>query len=222
MDPERSQVTTEPGVGSPTKRERLLDAASELMARQGYDQTTIRDVARVTRFSLSGMYYYFKSKDDLLFQIQHRTFSVLLERQQAISDEDAAPREKLQRLVENHLHFYTEKTNEMKVCAFELESLEGEFYESVRRLRAEYFKILAGVVRDLLPAGMTEPHRERLVRHYTLFMFGMLNWIFTWFEPERDGPVAELGHEMIDLVLPGLTGGTAHGAAGPAGRKEMT
>jgi hypothetical protein len=37
-----------------------------------------------------------------------------------------------------------------------------------------------------------------------LFVFGMLNWIFMWYDPERDQPVERLGDEMVDLLLGGL------------------
>lgn len=212
MGTRQSTAKADPGaVGSPRRRERLLDAAAALMARQGFEHTTIRDVGRVSNLSLAGMYYYFKSKDDLLFQIQHRTFATLLARQEAVAEAAATPRRKLERLVQNHLRFFTEQTNEMKVCAFELESLKDDHYRTVEALRIRYFKILATVIRDILPDTLTDARRERLVRHYTLFIFGMLNWMFTWFDPERDTPVTELGREMIDLVLPGLHGDGAEG-----------
>ena len=51
------------------KLDRLLAAAAALMAKQGYDQTTIRHVGRETGFSLAGMYYYFTSKEELLYAI---------------------------------------------------------------------------------------------------------------------------------------------------------
>jgi AcrR family transcriptional regulator len=174
------------------------------MARRGYDHTTIRDVSRETGISLAGLYYYFKSKEDLLYQIQHRTFASLLEQQEGlVAGGDAE--EKLRRLVTGHLAFFARNANEMKLCAFELQSLRGEAYKDIEKLRRGYFKLVAGVVRDL--AGGDGPRADRRIRHHTLFIFGMLNWVFMWFDRRRDGPAQNLAGEMVDLVLPGLRGG---------------
>jgi AcrR family transcriptional regulator len=175
------------------------------MARRGYDHTTIRDVSRETGISLAGLYYYFKSKEDLLYQIQHRTFASLLEQQEKLVVAGGDAEERLGRLVAGHLSFFARHANEMKLCAFELQSLRGAAYKDIETLRRSYFKLVAEVVRDLV--GKSAPQVDRRVRHHTLFIFGMLNWVFMWFDRRRDGPAQNLAGEMVDLVLPGLRGG---------------
>jgi TetR/AcrR family transcriptional regulator len=189
---------------SVTKLERLLSAAAELMARQGYDQTSIRDVGRETGFSLAGMYYYFKSKEDLLYQIQDRTFSSLLVSQEEIGSQEVRADARLRLLVGNHLAFFDRHQNEMKICTFELQSITGERYQEIEEIRRRYYRIMAATVREILGKEMPRSRRDRLVRHYTLFLFGMLNWVFMWFDGKRDGSVKRLGDEMTDLVLNGL------------------
>jgi AcrR family transcriptional regulator len=191
---------------SEQKLERLLAAAAELMAEQGYAQTSIRNVARETGFSLAGMYYYLENKEDLLYQIQYRTFSALLAEQEQAMQESTDPAAKLQALIRNHLDYFTHHANELKVCTFELQSLQGERYREIEKLRRRYFRCLAGVVSEILGADEADAAGERLVRHDTLFIFGMLNWILMWFDPERDAPVEKLGEEMMALVMRGLLG----------------
>lgn len=189
------------------KLDRLLAEASALMAERGFSQTSIRDVANATGFSLGGMYYYFQSKEDLLFLIQERTFSSLLDLQEAAVAGGGSPAELLHRLVKNHLAYFISHFNELKVCTFELESLQGERYENVAALRRRYFLCMARVVGAMLgvPAAAVENHRG--VRHRTLFIFGMLNWVFMWYDPARDDPVEALGEEMVAMVMGGVTGG---------------
>ena len=210
---------------SEQKLERLLAAAAALMARQGYDQTSIRDVSRETGLSLAGMYYYFASKEELLFLIQRRTFASLLEVQERAVAQGATPEEKLERLIRGHLAFSTQHAAELKVCTFELESIKDRQYQEIEALRRMYFRLAARVVRELLAAGRRSAASTRLVRHHTLFIFGMLNWLFMWFDPRRDGPPDRLAGEMIGLVLRGLPReparrdgpGAAAGKAGDAG-----
>ncbi len=183
------------------KLDRLLTMAAGLMAERGFAQTTIRDVARETGYSLAGMYYYFENKDDLLFQIQHRSFSSLLAEQEAAVAGDDGPGDKLRRLVENHLAHFTRHASELKVCTFELQTLDQERYEVIADLRRRYFKCMADVLGELMGEG-----DEEIVRRHTLLVFGMLNWIFMWYDSERDGDVSTLGDEMIGLILGGLPG----------------
>jgi AcrR family transcriptional regulator len=211
--PDSSTKNAESPARSEQKLELLLTSAASLMAQQGYAQTSIRNVAAKTGFSLAGMYYYFKNKEDLLYQIQLRTFSSLLAAQERSLANGGDPEEKLRRLVRGHLDFFTEHASELKVCTFELQSLQGERYQTVEGLRRRYFRCLAEVIGEILGVAKRAAVADQLVRHHALFVFGMLNWIFMWYEPERDGPVEQLGDEMITLVLEGLRGGG--GQAGP-------
>ena len=188
------------------KLDRLLSTSAELMASRGFNQTSIRDVAAETGFSLGGMYYYFKNKEDLLFRIQERTFSTLL----AVQEEEMAAggeaRSRLRRFIRNHLAYFTSHFAELKVCTFELESLQGERFSVIAGLRHGYFDCLASVVGELLGVDPANASSEGRIRRKTLFVFGMLNWIFMWYDPERDSPVEALGDEMVSLVLDGLNG----------------
>ena len=196
----------EAGTRSGPRLELILSSAATLMARNGYGQTSIRDVARETGLSLAGMYYYFKSKEDLLYKIQHRTFASLLEEQEEVVSGVTDARERLRRLIRNHLSFYTRHFNEMKICTFELHSLTENRYRDVEELRRRYFRITAGIVGEILDGDRHSGDREAEARHYTLFIFGMLNWIFMWFDPERDAPLEDLSDRLIHLALHGLSG----------------
>ena len=191
---------------SEAKLNRLLAAAASLMAQRGFGQTSIRNVAQETGFSLAGMYYYFKNKEDLLFQIQLRTFSALLKQQEDAMAAGGDAEAKLRRLIRNHLFYFTHNFNEMKVCTFELQSLQGKRYRTIEKLRRTYFRYPAEVIGEMLGVPEGNLKQDRLVRHYTLFIFGMLNWIFMWYDAARDAPVELLGDEMIALVLDGLHG----------------
>jgi len=184
--------------------DRLLSTAAGLMARQGYEQTSIRSVARETGFSLAGMYYYFKGKEELLYKIQYRTFGSLLEQQEHILKEDGTSEDRFRILVDNHLAFLTDHASELKVCTFELESLHGEHYKSIEKLRRRYFKLVANLIAELMINGAKERPDGGEVRHHTLFVLGMLNWALMWFNPRRDNPTEMLGTKIVDFVLRGL------------------
>jgi TetR/AcrR family transcriptional regulator len=184
--------------------DRLLMKAAALIAEKGYEATSMRDLSTATNKSLAGLYHYFTSKEDLLFQLQYRTFVSLLEEQEKIAALPGTPEERFTRLLIGHLTFYARHTNELKACTFEMESLNGDLYRTIEEPRRRYYKLMTSVVGEVIDGPRSSRRESRESRHATLFIFGMLNWIFMWYHPARHGPVERLGEEMRDLVLNGL------------------
>src|SRR5271167_3979110 len=68
---------------SEAKLQHILLHSAQIFAEQGFEGTSIRDISRATGISLSGLYYYFESKQKLLYLIQNTTFIFILQRVQA-------------------------------------------------------------------------------------------------------------------------------------------
>lgn len=187
------------------KADTLLEAAAALIAEKGFEATAIRDVGRRLEVSLGGMYYYFASKDDLLYQIQSRTFEALLADQERLAALPGTPRERLGRLLAGHLAFFERHPNEMKICTFELESLKGDAYDRVLAVRRRYYRVVADAIAALMEGSGGRKARESArSRHVTLFVFGMLNWAFMWYRAAKDGPMTAVAGEMLELVVNGV------------------
>lgn len=189
---------------SQKKLDRLLMKTAALIAKDGFNAMTMRDLSTALGMSLAGLYHYFASKEDLLFQLQYRTFVSLLEQQEKIAEQPGTPEEKLARLLTGHLQFYSRHTNELKACTFEMESLGPKPYKIVEEIRRRYYRLMALAVAQVIDGPAAGTRETRQSRHAALFIFGMLNWIFMWYEPSRHGTVEQIGQEMRDLLLNGL------------------
>ena len=64
------------------KLDHILRHSARIFADKGFEGASIRDISRATGVSLSGLYYYFDSKQKLLYLIQHNTFTFVLARLQ--------------------------------------------------------------------------------------------------------------------------------------------
>src|SRR5689334_5065072 len=60
----------------------ILHHATEVFHDKGYEGASMRDLSRATGMSLAGLYYYFESKEKLLYMVQKHTFETVLERLQ--------------------------------------------------------------------------------------------------------------------------------------------
>jgi AcrR family transcriptional regulator len=178
-----------------------LGVAARVFASRGYDRTSMRDLARAARMSLSGMYYYTRGKEDLLFQIQKRCFEQVQRGAQEAIRSGHSAEERLAAFIRHHVCFFATHMAEMKVLAHEAESLTGRSLEEVRLLKKGYVRLLVRLLKEL--DGRPDSRAERQVAAYTLF--GMMNWIYTWYDPAGPVDVAGLADAITALFLNGYS-----------------
>ena len=183
------------------KLQRILKTSAKIFAEKGFHHTSVRDISRATKMSLSGLYYYFTTKEELLFLIQERCFLTLLRRWEQAAALDHDVRARIRAFAENHLSFFLHNMPEMKVMAHEDESLTGEFDERILVLKRRYVKVIIDLIGEL---QAREGGKGIDLRVATFALFGMMNWIYTWYQPKRDLPFPQLIEQMLRLYFFGL------------------
>ncbi|MBZ5647506.1 MAG: TetR/AcrR family transcriptional regulator [Acidobacteriia bacterium] len=208
------------------RMDEILRHAADVFCEKGYEGASMRDLSRATKMSLAGLYYYFESKEKLLYLIQKHTFSTILahlhERLEGVRD----PEDRLRVFIQNHLQYFLANRKAMKVLSHESDALKGEFGEEIRAIKREYFRtcvdLVAGVMRRGKAAGVQSSRREEL-RIAALSLFGMMNWIYTWYNPRVDADATVLAGQMSKIFLNGVLCG-AHASATkrrkPASRRK--
>ncbi len=196
------------------KLTQLLGLAARLIAREGYQKASIRKVAAAAGVSVSSPYHYFQKKEELLFQIQYRAFDSLVRGLRERLKEEGSPERKLYLMIENHVEYFLEHMDELKVCSKELESLSGAYYQKVLGRRREYFELTLKIVEELKKQFHNPATDSRLA---TLSLFGMLNWIYMWYRPKGDNS-KKITEQMHRLILSGVNSDRLSQIA--AGRKE--
>ncbi|MDP6561105.1 MAG: helix-turn-helix domain-containing protein, partial [Candidatus Binatia bacterium] len=88
------------------KLQKILKASAKIFAERGYHRTSIRDIARVTGMSLAGLYYYFRTKEELLFLIQEQCLLTLMRRWEKTGNRRENVRARIRTFVKNHLGFF--------------------------------------------------------------------------------------------------------------------
>lgn len=186
----------------------ILRAAAAVFAEVGYDPASIRMVADRAGVSVAGLYYYVRSKDELLYLIQYHVFDRLVRRFEndsaqmlAGGGETARPEVRLHRFVHNHLnHFLTDMAS-LTVCTRELGRLSGDYLQQVETLQRTYFHQALEIFRELCSARGDSRMDPRTA---TLAMFGTINWVSSWYDPASDKSAGELAGEFVKLYLRGV------------------
>src|SRR5271155_5884075 len=84
----------------------ILTHATEVFCKKGYEGASMRDLSRASGMSLAGLYYYFESKERLLFLIQKHTFTTIVQRLKARLDHVSDPEQQVRIFILNHLEYF--------------------------------------------------------------------------------------------------------------------
>lgn len=184
---------------------KVLSYCTKVIAEEGYEKASIRRIAKEMGMSISALYYYFPSKEALLFSIQYTSFEGLLNRLEGRLDGEEDPESKLYLLIENHLEHFLNRLNELTICSHEIHTLSGEAYERVLSLRRKYYDIALKIVEEIR-AGVDGAALEAPLA--TLNLFGMLNWIYMWYDPKKSLSHQVMAQEIYHLFMNGINSKT--------------
>lgn len=183
---------------------KILEHATDVFYERGYEGASMRDLSRATGMSLAGLYYYFESKEKLLYLIQKHTFTTIIEqlRERLNGEQDTEARVRV--FILNHLEYFLANQKAMKVLSHEDDVLKNGFGAEIATIKREYYKICRGLLEELkIQSGV-----EFDTRIAVLSLFGMMNWIYTWRHSKNDADAESLARQMGDIFLHGLTCGT--------------
>lgn len=195
------------------RRREILKIAAHLFARQGYDRTSMTEIAQALGVSKALFYHYYPSKDALLYDILREHLTGLAEAAEAADVPARPPRERLLAVVTAILDWYKDADDTHNIQLTGLPRLPPAQAAEVKGLQRRAVEVIARILLALnprLPADEIKP--------VTMSIFGTLNWQYMWF---RDGG-AMSRHAYAALVarlfVDGIAGLREHQVAAKARR----
>ena len=191
------------------RRQKIIDTAAELFARQGYAATSVNDLGRAVGLAKGALYYYIVSKENLLIEIQSRVMGPLLSRAQQIAGLDADPLVRLRLLSESLLTIILRRLDHIWVYEHDYRSLTGDYLQTLLGQRAEFEELVRGLLTEAVEQGSfrdVEPHLA------TLQFLNLHNHTYQWVKPGGRWDAPYLSREYCDTLLRGFG---APGAALP-------
>ena len=177
---------------------RIISVAETLFNKQGFDGASMRDIAAAAEMQAASVYYYFESKEELLWAVWEKGGLELLHR---VADAIVNKTDPWQRM-ETACVAHTTGLLDWRRANQALFIMPPWHYpESIRArviaLRDEYEKIFIGLIDDL-------PPRKGVDRRYLrLAVIGALSWSPFWFKKERDTPAA-IAKQMLSMLRAGI------------------
>src|ERR1700757_4728186 len=199
----RSRAIPAPASRYDRRLSEILSHAAEVFCKKGYEGASMRDLSRESGMSLAGLYYYFESKERLLYLIQKHTFSTIVQRLKSRLENIGDPEERIRIFILNHLEYFLANQAAMKVLSHEAEALKNGFATEVAAIKRQYYRICVGLLDEL----KEDRGLQFSTRIAVLSLFGMMNWIYTWHNPRVDADAAEIAREMAEIFLRGVLSG---------------
>lgn len=165
--------------GPGERREHILQAAQKLFAEKGFRETNLNDVAIQLGFRRQAVYHYFRSKEDILYELIDRAGQSIATSAQPMLDSDMAPAEKLADVVRNHVRQLLTNIDIFRIQFSELFKLSGDRADGLRRDMNAYIREIA----EVIEAGQKDGTfvNDVPATAQTLLILGMCNGTTDWY-----------------------------------------
>ncbi|MEO8122406.1 MAG: TetR/AcrR family transcriptional regulator [Rhodoferax sp.] len=186
--------------GYDTQREDILARAAGLFATRGYPGTSMNEVAKACGVSKPALYHYVRDKSQLLAEIATGHVTRLQALVEEVTALDLPPETCLRQLIERFVEEYAGARNAHRVLTEDVKFLDPIDQERVlsvqRKVVTAFAQAVARARPELVAASLNKP--------LTMLLFGMMNWMFTWLQPEGKLSHSQMAPVVADLFLGGL------------------
>ncbi|MEO3786007.1 TetR/AcrR family transcriptional regulator [Actinocorallia sp. B10E7] len=183
-------------------RERIIAAATDLFARQGYEATTTRQIAEAAQVTKGALYHWFDSKQHLLICVYRDLLAEQTGRLAVLASADAPVGRRLRDVAFDLVGHVADHFEPLTVWARSMHLLDGEHAAAIRADRRRYHEMFRGLLAEGQAAGVVRADvSASVIAHGFL---STVNNIHMWFRP--DGPLSrhEVGRQLAVLFLGSL------------------
>jgi AcrR family transcriptional regulator len=186
-------------------KQEILRTSARLFQQQGYDGTSMNDVAAALKLSKGGLYHHFQSKDEILFELMNHAMNITEERVigpvKAISD----PELRLRTLIRRHIAVVlSERDREITVMLHENHPLSPALRKRINARKKDYIHFLENLVAEVQRVrgskGMVT------ARAAAFALLGMINWIYQWYRPQGSLQEESLAQQYTEIFFAGTFG----------------
>ncbi len=193
-------------------RQEILRAAARLFQQQGYDATSMNDVAAALKLSKGGLYHHFESKDEILFHIMSHAMQITEERVINVvrridpARADAAgvdiTEQRLRTLIRLHIEVVlSPEDREITVMLHENHPLPPALRRKINARKKDYVHFVENLVADVQRKRGTKSSVTPRAAAFALV--GMINWIYQWYKPDGSLTGDALVQQYTDIFFRG-------------------
>ena len=187
------------GLAGNSPRVRLLQAAARLFKSNGFDRTTVRDLAKEVGIQSGSIFHHFANKEEILKAvmieaIHYNTHKMRMALELANNTEEA-----LLGLIVCELESIQGHTGDaMSVLVFEWRALSETNQAEILQLREEYEQMWLQIIETAISEGIASAGSAFIKRR---LITGALSWTGYWYDVEGEMDLNELAREALKLII---------------------
>ena len=180
------------------KKTEIIRSAVSIMAEKGYHATTMEDIASKLLMTKGSIYYYFRDKQDLVYQSQIMLLEQSIKNIQDIKQKDLPVTEKLREVMVNHIEYLISEKSGFSIKVNPDQIFEGHQLQAILQLGDDYEKCMDQLLTEGIESGVFSSVDIKIVRNIFL---GAMNWIIRWYSPEGKQSKADFAELISNYLL---------------------
>jgi AcrR family transcriptional regulator len=185
----------------PSRRDEILRRAAHLILERGFELISLVDVARACEISKAGLYYHFRSKQELLAAIISYAQDLHEEEvRKVLSVSSADDADELRRLIHSHATMMTQEDDAAFaiLAVDEMRSLLPADRAQIARRKRTYLGVLRERLERLAAAGTL---RDVDITTATHTLAGMVLWLPKWYRQPGRLSAEQMADEITNLAM---------------------
>lgn len=187
-------------------RDRVVEIylkAAQIFHQQGFDATSMSDIAEGVNLTKAGLYYYISSKEELLYAIMDYAMTLLQDRVVTPSSNIEDPQERLEFCIEEHARLVMGDAKVLSILTDEMAGLSQEHQKQIRERKRVYFDLIRETLETLIAQGKLG-ERDTTVAAFSIF--GAIMWLPRWYNPNGSKSDEHIITELKRSILHGVLG----------------
>ncbi len=187
-----------PSITDGNKRDAITLAAIELFAANGFENTTVDDIALKAGVAKGTVYYHFESKDRLLLELVEQGFQTLAARIKSVTDANSSINKRLEGLISEHCRFMLDNASLCQVTLAEVVS-NSERCKHMEKLLQQHIEFMGEILGN-------ENISEQRLNLVNIVIFGAVSVATVHFiKHHSDTDWPSFVNDLADLLVQGMT-----------------
>lgn len=180
------------------KKQAIILSAVKIVNQKGYQGATMEEIAAELLMTKGSLYYYFKNKEDLIFQCHEMVLGQAISDLQDCFNEEITNEQKLRKMIASHIRYAIEEKETFNMIIKPDQTFSKNQLSPILKKRNEYASWFDQVIQKGIAEGDFTIQEPKIAR---MILLGSMNWIQQWYSPDGDKTMEELQALYAEYLL---------------------